>query len=239
MHRGTDALFVVGGAGAGGSGGVPPHDGEDVALGVDDGDVGGCHAFHRRGGEVHDGRNLFAAERDTVLRVDEDGCRGVGGLRDEDCLLRNRQVHGGALDAVQGGDGGGEFTLHRPLVGDRLLELGGRDAHLVEKRVTTGGRGGNSRGGGFHPLVVHLVFGDQDGAAAFGDLVGDTIGAQLLDDGTGIRSGESGEQRAVRRLQRPGSECGHTEHEHGDANDGDGALGNGEFADGACEAPEG
>jgi hypothetical protein len=230
LHRVLEGLHLLGARRRGAGAGIRAVVGEHRAAGVGDDDLLGVEAADARGDQVHDALDLRLVEVGAGGGVDEDGGGGGVLLVGEDLLLRKRQVYDGRVDAVDGLDRLGELALHRPLEVGLLLELGGVQALVVEELVaaSTAGVGRQPLARQRDPRGVDVRARHHDRAAAAGDLVGNTLGVELLDHRAGVLAGEVGVEGCIAGGGGPAEH-----HEGGDqqrdgADDGDRLLAAGE-----------
>jgi hypothetical protein len=115
-----------------------------------------------------------------------------------------------------------------------LLELAGGDRLLVEQRVPGVGARGQALAAHLQPQVVDGLVGDQDRAAAVGELVGDAAGVELVDDRRGVGGGQVGEQRRHGRRRDPAVEDEAAQRQRGDQQADDDLLAEADRGEGAA-----
>ena len=175
---------------------------------------------------------LLATRKRMELTAEEGNWRGAfdadkdrgGGLAlgvSEQAVLRHDDHDAGGFHLVQLADGAGQFALDGAGVIGALHEIGDAEIGLVENLESHPFAAGNALAGHLHAHLIDLVGGNEDGAAAAADLVGDLGLVQGGDDLGGFAlvqfAVEQGEIGAAGPKGHAGQAAEHGQGGQGDA----------------------
>ena len=125
-------------------------------------------------------------------------------------------MHTRALDAVQRGNGAGQFAFERADIVDVLHEAGGAQCRLlVEDFIADLATGRQPLAGQLHAQGGDLVAWHKDGVAFAAQFIGNVGGLQLADDRGRIFEAEAGIERGeIGGLGPQNQEGEKAEHQH-------------------------
>ena len=189
-----------------------------MAAVVHHSDLIGGEALDGVGHEVADGVDLVGLEA-CAAHVDEHrGGRTDALVGEEESVFRLHDHHPRGADALQLGDGAGEFALDGTEVIGALDEVAEAELALVENLKTDAVATGQALAREIHADLVDLVGRDRDRAAARRHLVRDVLRLQVRDDGGGILVAQTRVKQLVIGPARPDHERDHAggHHECGD-----------------------
>ena len=152
---------------------------------------------HAGGHQVDDAGDLRPVERAAGMQRQQHRGGGLLLLAKEPVLVRQREVHAGALHRGERADRARELAFESALEGEPLLELGLAEAGAVHQ-LEAGDRAlGQAGGGHLQAQVGHLRRRDHDRAAALLHLVGHVHRRELGDDGAAVLVGQVGVEHLV------------------------------------------
>ncbi len=188
--------------------------GQQVAAGIDDGDVLRLEPGHRGGDQVQDRLHPVAVERSRTLHGEQHARLRRAGFARERRTVRQHEVDAGGAHALDRLDRAGELAFHGAGFVDAFLERGHAEhVGVVEDAVADGTARGQALAGEQHARGRDLVFWDQDFGTAGGKPVGDVGAAEGFRHLAGIA------QREVAVEQRHGLGAA-AEHEQGQQGEG-------------------
>ena len=131
---------------------------------------------------MHDRRDLHRVERAAGVQVDEHRGARLRLLAQERGAAREREVDARALDRLQRLDRARELAFEAALVVDLLEELARAEALAFHELEADDAAFGQALRGELQAQVVDVLRRDEQGAAAFRELVGDVHLLERRDD---------------------------------------------------------
>ncbi|MNQ78456.1 hypothetical protein D3C85_933660 [compost metagenome] len=179
--------------------------GEQVALLVDHGDLRFAQFRNTGRHQIDDGQHLTRLQRAPGIEFNQYRSAGLALVTHEHRTLRDRQVHAGALDVVQAGNGAGQFAFEAATITGRLHELAGaQPLFLVEDfKTDVAVAGSDTSAREFEPRTGQVLGLDQQGTGIGFDGIRNIGGGQGIHDLLGVHTGKAAIQRTVVRLLGP------------------------------------
>ncbi len=179
--------------------------GQQVALLVDDGDLGFVQFRHAGGDQVDNRHHLPGFQRAAWVQLDQYRGAGLAFITHEHRAFRNGQVHACALDVVEAGYGTGQFTFQAAAVTGGFHELAGAQALLLVEQLEADIAVARRHAGGcqFQARTGEVVGLDQQGPRVGLHVIGDVSSGQGVHDLLGVHARQAAVQRTVIGLLRP------------------------------------